>query len=386
MVTQGRTAKVEKGTIDGVSYFLKRNLDATVTDLEVRMYDALRADSGLAASGVHIPVTLAGPDACSFYVEDCGPTYSDHLHSGEGAVDFRDLSYVQHLVSVRRDVSSVVNSALTSSDREYLTARAQDQLRERTAQLIGYVVDDAELEKHKWAYRVMGALGITDVAFKELYTSTVGSLLDSGLAKYGTWLTDNCIRNNAMGRDGEMGVIPFDFNSLRYGLRQMDEGAVVGLSLFFDFVELDDVDKTKLLHSVCGTVDGGLDKEYYDLLMASMFHTNAMHAGYRTQDSRRLYAQLVDDISSGWIRTRDPEFLDQYVAFRTAFDEINLNSSIVSSIARGEFRSFGEGKGWDVNKVEQAITQATFGQRFPFICDPLYQEGEKRLFRSRDMK
>ncbi len=385
MVIQGRTGRVEKVQVGETSYFLKRNDDERVTDLEVRMYDALRADSGLRASGVRIPTTLAGPDAASFYVEDCGPTYSDHLHSGEGEADLGSLSYAQNLVSVRADVSAVVNSALTSSDKEYLTARAQEQLRERTAQLMGYVVDDSELEKHKWAYRVMGALGITDNAFKELYTSTVGSVLDSGHAKYGTWLTDNCIRNNAIGKDG-VGVIPFDFNSLRYGLKQMDEGAMLGMYLFNSTVELSELDGQELVRSVCGTVDGMLDTEYHDLLMASMFHTNAMHAGYRTQDSRELFASLVHDVERGYIRTRDPEFLEQYFEFRTAFDEIEINSSIVSFIARGEYGSFGEGKGWDVNKLDQAITQATFGRRFPFVCHPLYQEGESRWFQSRDAK
>ncbi len=383
MITSGRTGTIKPVQIDGVSYFLKRNEDPFITELERGMYEALRADFSLARRGVTIPNVLTGPERTSFYVEDCGPTYSDYLHSGIGQDDLASLPYIKNLLSVRRDVNRVVNATLTDADKKYLCFRAQEQLKTRTVQLMGCSVGDSELEKHRWAYRVMGALGVADSMFKELYTSVVGSMLDSGLSHYGMWLTDNCIRNNTIGNDG-VGVIPIDFNSVRYGLKQMDEGAVLGMYLFDGPVALRGTDREDIIKFVCGTNDGIVDKEYYDSLMASMLHTHAMLAGYRTTDAHRLFVQLVDDVSNGRFRVRDQEFLDGYLAFRSAFDEIEYHSAVVDFIARDEYASFGSERRADLSRVASTLDLVTFDTRCLFIPHALFQEGQVRLWRSRE--
>jgi hypothetical protein len=275
--------------------------------------------------------------------------------------DFKRL--LDRCTPARRRINQIVNSVLTDDDKAFLKRWNKERLLEKMQGIApdaGITMED--IEANFWAYRVMGSLRTYDEKFKESYTRIVGRKIDALLPKYGEFLSDNGIRNNAVPEGGI--VVPFDFNSIKYGLRQMDEAAVLGLYMFQNMLGVFDTDE-KVREAVdslrkCFTKDE--DPGYFEAFILSTFHEQATLAGYRAQEMLRCEAELRQSLEAeGGFSFQD------YGQFRCAFDEIDLHQSAAAFMAQEYTDVFlGEDAG-DAKKVQELHDIADFITRHSFV-------------------
>ncbi len=260
-------------------------------------------------------------------------------------------------------------------------------------------VSAEDMEAHFWAYRVMNAVGVYDAQFKERYTRLMGAKIEGLLPKYGSWLQDNCLRNNAS-PDGKV-MIPFDFNSLQYGLRQMDETGMSGLYLFNGPLAVFTSAAECVDFMALRAREQGYEKdvdEYVQGYLLSVVHQNALLAGYRTQDTRRLCGEFMPLKEEVKTRREELEAIEEPVSrfvrgsvlnqkvqqlnaarqtFHQAFDEIDYQQTacvqtlrgwngVVNRIAstRQDFE--------DAQYIEGFISHNTFGQRLQWWMKVMY--------------
>ena len=369
---QGRTGTILDTTFspDGRPFYVKQNPDVRLTDIEFRIYTAAQERLG---EQYPIPEVFRWEDPTIILVEDVGESLEHILHRPCELQQTREqfTDFLTQNLQVRGALNSVINQTLTVQDQQFLMEYNRAKLLASVKKIApdekGICAQD--MEAHFWAYRVMNALGVYDEQFKAAYTAVIGSKIDGLLAKRGgTWLQDNCLRNNAS-PDGKL-LIPFDFNSLQYGLQQMDETGMTGLYLFNGMLVVYDTPAKRkefmtkrAQESGCRTTEE-VD-EYMQGYVLSVIHQNALLAGYRTQEAR-LHCEelLVQKEQLGGYRR------ETYYAFRSAFDEIDLQqpacveamhswNGVVDRIALNEQDRE------NVRNVEGFITHHTFGQRLP---------------------
>ena len=225
----------------------------------------------------------------------------------------------------------------------------------------------------------MHALDIHDEQFKETYTRVLGNRIEAHMPRYGMWVADNALRNNALHLDdaGFLTVIPFDFNSIRYELRQMDEAAVTAIHLFPAFQE----PNTVLLgwsKKRYGNETG--DHEAVDYLAAyavGAFHKQLMLAGYRTQEMLALHGAL-----DATLRQTGSLDVGSYLEFRKAFDEIELHQAALLGVMQAIpplVPSVSDQGKQDLSSLYATVFQQTRLKRTQLICTAVVEYGERLL-------
>ena len=267
----------------GKSWYKKRNRDSRLTDLELRIYNALHSDRTIQFMGIEIPEIQMEDGA--LLVRNAGTTFAAVLNSSAYR-SLADEKVLYRIIQVRAAVNTVVNRTLTDEDKVYLAATQRTAL-VQSAQKINPTVTEQDVARHYWAYRMMNALGIFDEQFKDNYTEVIGKRIDALLSKYGSWCTDNYVRNNVVCSDGS--IIPFDFNSIRFGLRQFDDATIAGLYVFAGPLAVNASPEKRLetmrkLQEVHGLL---ADDDYLPAFLLSCIHANGIIAGYRTRDIKK---------------------------------------------------------------------------------------------------
>ena len=383
---QGRTGTILDTTFspDGRLFYVKQNMDVRLTDIEFRIYTAAQERLG---EQYPIPEVFRWEDPTIILVEDVGESLEHILHRPCELQQTREqfTAFLTQNLQVRGALNSVINQTLTVQDQQFLMEYNRAKLLASVKKIApdekGICAQD--MEAHFWAYRVMNALGVYDEQFKAAYTAVIGSKIDGLLAKRGgTWLQDNCLRNNAS-PDGKL-LIPFDFNSLQYGLQQMDETGMTGLYLFNGMLAVYDTSAKReefmtkrAQESGCRTTEE-VD-EYMQGYVLSVIHQNALLAGYRTQEARLHCEELLEQKKQlvaqkeklgGYRRETYDAFRRAHDAFLKAHDEIEYQHSaciepmrqwngVVDKIAlNAQEREH-------MRIVDGFITHYTFGQRLP---------------------
>lgn len=322
----GRTAVTTKVNRNGVDVWRKQNSDPYITNLEYRIYTALAADGDFAWEAP-VPSVELDSDPTVLYIEDLGMSLGDALHFGTKH-NIADPAFLLRTVKIRAGASHVINRTLTEDDKAYLISTQRDALRASIERLSGASVSDADLATHHWAYRMLQAIGIYNEEVRDAYTTLIGSKIDAFMPLYGQWNADNCLRNNAVLPDGVV-VIPFDFNSIRRELRQMDEASIVSFYMMngpMGSSAGNAIPSTLYwLHKRFSfeTPTPGTLEQYTQAYMLGSVHKHMMLSGYRTQEMMGLYRELDAHLSRhGWIPR------DKSIDFRVAFDEVEYHQSL----------------------------------------------------------
>ncbi len=381
IMSQGRTATVEKVVDGDITWFKKRNPTPELTDIEFRIYDAL--GEALFLECEMPTVRRDEKDPCILYVQDVGSSVAEDLVINPQRIEDALVlpAYIMRVVKVRVAANAAINDVLTAEDKAYLTQRHKTSLlhaAQKRAPLPGIVTEE-DLQRHFWAYRVMHALGIHDEKFKEAYTRVLGDRIEGYMPRYGMWVADNALRNNALRLDdtGFLTVIPFDFNCIRYELRQMDEAAVTALHLFPAF----NAPNTMMLewsrkryHNE--TSDTGED--YISAYAISAFHKQLMLAGYRTQEMLALHTTLDESLKqSGTFG------VGSYLEFRKAYDEIELHQAALLGVMQAIptlVPSVSERDRTEFQTLYQIAFQQTRLKRTQLIATPVMDYGERLLY------
>ncbi len=363
---QGRTGTILGVTKspDGRLFYIKQNPNETITDIEYRIYARAGEKLGLQ---YQIPEVVQTDDPTILAVEDVGESLENILHTPGELQQTREqfTSFLTQNLQVRGALNTVINETLTVDDQQFLMEYNRAKLLASMKKIApdAVMITPQDLEQHFWAYRVMNAVGVFDEQFKQMYTQLIGSKIDEMLAQRGgTWLQDNCLRNNAT-PDGQV-LIPFDFNSLQYGLPQMDETGLTGLYLFNGILGVYDTREEREAFIEQRAKATGENTEEYKLgYILSIIHQNALLAGYRTQEARLNCDELLEQKKrlGGYVR-------ETHQAFRKAHDEIEYQHSaciealrpwngIVSLLVKEE-------DDWKkIQYIDSFITHHTFGQR-----------------------
>lgn len=339
-MSTGRTAEISIVLKGSRRYYRKRNPSKEITDIEMRIYNALAANEFFRKRNITIPrVERITRDTLD--IEDAGQSFAQVLHHGERK-ETASIDALLNTTQTRAVVTGIVNRTISEDDQHYLRSYQRTRLRTSLQQLVGREVTEDELNKHYWAYRVMNAIQAYDDQFKERYTKFVGSRLDEHKTRYRAWVTDNCIRNNTVAGNGA--TVPIDFNSLHEELWQMDEAGIVPFYLFPSpimgslFVSCEErmpeptdqwrVAVGRYLRWLYKTQTDATDtKDYGNAFMASAFHKHAMLAGYRTQEMTEALSKLERQLTlQGGVSPA------KYLQFREAFDEIEYHESILFSV------------------------------------------------------
>jgi len=351
------TASVTELQIRGKTWFRKRNPDTMLNDIEFRIYRALRR------SFDYIP-RVVQESPTTLLVEGAGTTFADVMNS-PAHERLASLDILYRTIKARCDVNRVVNRVLTDEDKAYLTQIQREKLlasvRKRNPK-----VDGDELVNNYWAYRMMNALGIHNEKFKEAYTETIGARIDSLMEKFGSWRTDNYTRNNVVTADGI--VIPFDFNSVRYGLSQMDTATIAAhyvlagpLAIATEGEQRESALK-KLAELEGYDPD---DPDYVKAFFVGSIHANGLIAGYRTRECRERRDKIVSAYKRGITSEQEAQaILDEYLALRYAFEDIDYYQSVVAiPINRHLNLVAGRDEIDNLRRIEEGITHNSFGQR-----------------------
>ena len=360
---QGRTGTIlgQTQSPDGKMWYVKQNPREELTDIEFRIYRAARE-----VLGIRVPEVLRCDNPTILMVEDAGTSLENMLHTSQELMQKREefTQFLTQNIAVRSELNKIIQGTLTITDQQFLLEYNSERLLRSMKQWVSEdtIITMQDIHTHFWAYRVMNAIGVYDESFKEAYTQLIGSKIETLLPKYGSWLQDNCLRNNAS-PDGKI-VMPFDFNSLQYGLRQMDETGMSGLYLFhgilgvFDSAEKRDgfIEERAIQ---CG-YEGYEEEEYREGYILSVVHQQVLLAGYRTQEAKYLKRELQSQQQElGGIKR------GTVIAFRSAFDEIDYHqASCVQAfrecsevfISKPEERKL-------LGNIDAFITHYTFGQR-----------------------
>lgn len=367
---QGRTGTILGVTKspDGRTFYVKQNPHAQLTDIEFRIYQ----EAGQVLGGEYpIPEVFRGKDPTVIVVEDAGESLENILHTPGELQQTREqfTSFLAQNMEVRGKLNLVINQTLTIEDQQFLLEYNRAKLVSSLKRIAPEATEitPQDIEEHFFAYRVMNACGVYDLKFKEAYTAVIGSKIDRLLQRSrGTWLSDNCLRNNAS-PDGKR-MIPFDFNSLQYGLPQMDEAGMSGLYLFNGVLGVYDSAAEREEFIAARATENGCSseeeiREYTQGYVLSVVHQNALLAGYRTQEARLNCEELVVQKKQlgGYRR-------ETHGAFQKAHDEIEYQHSACIEPLRpwnGVTNYFAqtEEDRKNVQIVDQFITHNTFGQR-----------------------
>lgn len=360
-MSQGRTATVERVVRNGRTCYRKQNPTAELADIEFRIYEALW---NLQDLGFVLPRVQRDSDPRVLYVEDAGTTFSDLMNS-PAYERLVDLDVLYKTIQARSRVNAVVDTILTERDKAYLTQMQQEKLLQ-TARKRQPSVSEKDVAEHYWAYRMMNALGISDDKFKETYTATIGAKIDTLLPQFGKWCTDNYTRNNVVTADGK--VIPFDFNSIRYGLSQMDTAPIaahyiLGSSLTRVAHQETQRDIISKLAELEGYAD---DSKYTTSFLVSSIHANGLIAGYRTQECRKRRDTIVSAYNAGLRSQAEVQsLLDEYLAFALAFEDIDhyQTAAVRPLTCHGAALSFPSQEEEKLLYLSDTLTRVTFGQR-----------------------
>lgn len=353
-------------TIPAPVWFIKRNISPEISRIEQKIYQALKQDP--AFEGMALPA-VKEHSGQAFLVESCGTTLADCLHSGTYSstekmrADFE--GYLECVTRARTRVNQVIATTITPEEKEFLINYHHQKLRSSLYESTGEEVSEAELKTNYWAYRLMNALGFYDAQFKEAYTNIIGAKLEHYTIKFGQWLSDNTLRNNAS-PDGKT-VVPFDFNSIKFGPMQIDDAAVAGLYLLAGPLAIyrspPEIDT--LVHKLQEWKGKEYDAEYSPAFFAAAFHENAVIAGYRTKTAQKLLAE-IERIG---IVTRNSGF-----EFRSCFDEIEYHHDVPVLISRylpkalvSTDEEYGQ-LGW----IADTISHNTFAQRSLMMLSPAW--------------
>ncbi len=306
----------------GKVIFIKRGSIPEINDIEGRIYAALADEPRLKAMEIDTARAVIH-DENTLLVEGSGRTLIDYLHYGSDKTleELRERFelFLEKNVRARAIVNDVIGRTLTPDDQSFLGKYHLQRLCHSMQQLTGREFPEEEVRSHFWAYRLMNALGFYDAQFKESYTNLIGAKLDHYTTKFGQWLSDNTLRNNAS-PDGKT-VVPFDFNSIKFGPMQIDDAAVAGLYLLAGplaiYCSPPEIDALILkLQEWKGKEP---DAEYSQAFLAAAFHENAVIAGYRTKTAQKLIAEIEQ---KGTV-TRNSGF-----EFRSCFDEIEYHHDV----------------------------------------------------------
>lgn len=347
--------------------FLKSN-DPRISDIESRIYTALGNAPELETLGVKMPAQKVSEDG-KLQVEYCGRTLMDYVHSGEeGITELRARfeGFLEQNIKVRGVVNRTIHQTLTEEDKLFLQEYHLQKLVSGLEKQFGKAFEKQEVKDNFWAYRVMNAIGHYDEEFKRIYTENMGKRLDQYAERFGTWLSDNTLRNNAT-PDG-ITLIPFDFDSIKYGPRQMDDGAFAGMYCFDGplgmYHSVDEV--RKMVEDIQQMQGREADPEYFDAFLLCAIHENAVIAGYRTKKTKQLLKEMEQKGVS-------PELAFE---FRHNFDEIEYHSAAADLIWRSCSRQLvaDEEKRREFSGVIWKIDEKTFGQRCPMMFSPAYQK------------
>jgi len=203
-----------------------------LSSIETSIYDALVNDSVLREKGLQLSSPQRINDS-TFAIPDYGPNLmflvNHPLTEREDYLpQFED--YLYKGLEVRHRVNELIGTTLSEEQKQFLLKHDLDKLKEGLDQKFGHQFDIEDIRDNYWAYRVMNATGISDLDFKERYTATIGKRLDYFTQKFGSWISNNTLYNNAVSPDNK--VLPFDFNSIKYGPRQIDEAGLAGMFCF----------------------------------------------------------------------------------------------------------------------------------------------------------
>jgi hypothetical protein len=308
MSFSGVNSSIEKYTDEsGRSWFIKRNQSAGLTDIEARIYAAAHDDIKLSQLGCKMPVVKrSSQDPCALFIEDRGDSL-ENMFYGSGDSDHRSERFsdvVKIVAGYRHRLNDVIGEVLTDQDKEFLQDMQDRKILERMRKV---APDDCsitlgDIKEHYWAYRVMASMDFYDRRFKEDFTEVYGKVIDRLIPKFGGWLSDNCLRNNLF--DLDLSIAPIDFNSIHYGLRQMDDVPLVGLDLFVlnadcakeilgNFDELKDFFEERLADTF-GRGSEDFDEDYLAAFIVSNIIQNARLAGYRAKELG-VFSKRIDD-------------------------------------------------------------------------------------------
>lgn len=368
---QGRTGTVKQILYEGRPWYAKTNPAPELTAIESRIYDALRTDSELLALGVKVPETRTANDI--LLVEDCGQTLADLIHIPDES-RLRSVEFLDHLLRTRSRVNAIVNFTLTVADQQFLTARQQQKLYERMRELAPQEpsITPVDIAIHYWAYQVLAAIGTFDPEFKEAYTRLVGKKIDAALPQFGTWMTDNCLRNNAYQENGT--AAPFDFNSIRFGLRQMDEAAIAGHYVFIGPLGIlkTPEEREEYIRQLSRRFSPEIDPQaYFSAFALSAAHKHALLSGYRTEEAKALFAEVKKTFETS------SKFDGQkFYQARAAFDEIDYHNAPFTSAIDLYATLLDDPECYsDLAIIRRTVTHQTFGQRVLLFSDPIWRAG-----------
>jgi hypothetical protein len=250
---------------------------------------------------------------------------------------------------------------LSEEQKDFLQEYDFNKLKAGLTQQFGREFDSQDVRENYWAYRVMNATGIDDSNFKERYTATVGKRLDYFTKKFGSWISNNTFYNNAVSSDKKL--VPFDFNSIKYGPRQIDEAGLAGMFCFDGPVAIyHSLEEVKQMVSKIQQISKNNDPEYLEAFMLCTFHEHAVMAGYKY----KMTEQLIESVE-------DIDKMKASTAFNiwSSFDEIEYLSSVTSLIARNYGPKIEHGQ--ELSGLAYEISGATFGKRIKWIWDDRYQ-------------
>lgn len=379
-MSQERSATVTKVTRDGKVFWRKQNKDAAITDLEYRIYAALSDDEYFFLEAP-LPLVEKDTDSTVLYVEDLGTSFADALHQGRRE-DLSSPAYLMRSIKMRSGVNSIINKTLTLEDKQYLLETQRAALRASIERLSCAPVSDADLTAHYWSYRLLHAVGKYSEEIRDAYTALIGKKIDALMPLYGQWNADNCLRNNAISETGIV-VIPFDFNSIRYELRQMDEASMVSLYILNGPLgsSAGNVISSTLgwLHKRFSfeTKNPGTTKEYEQAYMLGSIHKHMMLSGYRTQEMRDIYTELDKHLSKhGWISQ------DKYTEFRKAFDEVEYHQSFWQQSLEACPDLITSPQDYEhANSIGSFVSSHTRLERTKLMCSDVFAAGERILYR-----
>jgi hypothetical protein len=346
------TATVTRIESGSGHWYRKTNPSLQLNDIEWRIYRALHAEmSGSPQVIWEAPTRIL--------VEDVGTTFADIFNSPR-CMELASLDILYKTIEARVKVNDIVNRTLSEEDKTFLTAMQKRKLLASVKKREPTVTEE-DIAKHYWAHRMMNALDIYDEKFKEVYTETVGSRIDALLGKYGQWRTDNYIRNNVVTREGF--VIPFDFNSIRYGLQQMDTATVAALYVTGGplAIATTSEQRAEVFRKIRESEGLEDDPEYREAYLLSSIHANGIIAGYRLQECKKWKDEILKDF-----KEKDGVYGEKYLAFRRAYDEIDTYQTAavqpIYLLRNGDNLA-------DFNLIGETITHNTFGQRMLTMMD-----------------
>jgi len=335
----GMVANVEVCNIDGKTWFRKQNPSQEITDIELKIYKALKADSMLQQQGVPIPEARVDTQESTILVEDCGTTLDNYLHLWQyGSIAEMRLEFTKFLdafVPVRSRVNKVINDVLTDPDKEFLKDYAFERpLGPMTKIAPGAGITKEDIKRNYWAYKIMASCGKYDEEFKHAYTRVIGKKLDGLLEKYGAWTSDASLRNMAVGSDA---VVPFDFNSIKFNPHQMDFAPSLGLYLFHGPLETcrtDEERREKVEWLQYFNDPEANNEDYFKAFIISSFHHNLMVAANRGKQAKKIFESLATEYETKSLY--DPA---KHMNCWMAFDEIDYHEA-AAMFAFDSYRQF----------------------------------------------